>query len=442
VPKPDRHSRWLTAALALLLIAAALAAVVQGLFIFRGAQPAPTPTLTSTPTSAERLIPTATATLAAALSPSAQPVAQITDVTAPAPDPRPRHTPSPSPTSSPRPTPTPPSETSPSPIPTSLTPSATPSPAPTTILGSGLYPPRQRIGVTAPLADVERYDMVSLGAGWYLPGRTLSEPPRPAGMEVAQFVGVRASSFWPEATELASLARLYPGTLWLVGNEPDVIWQGDSTPQQYTHVYHDVYKVLKAADPSCQIAIGGISQVTPLRLRYLEQILAHYEQTYGQSMPVDVWNIHVAILREERGSWGVDIPPGLSDDTGILFEVQDNARIDIFRDQVWIFRRWMKDRGFRDKPLIVSEFSVLMPTEYGFPFEKVRGFMLDTLNFLLSTADSALGYPPDANRLVQHFAWYSVADTTYSTGNLFDPGTAQITPLGEVFARYVAGLEE
>jgi hypothetical protein len=223
-----------------------------------------------------------------------------------------------------------------------------------------------------------------------------------------------------------------------VGNEPDVIWQGNATPQEYAQAYHDAYHVLKSADPACQVAIGGISQVTPLRLRYLEAVLAAYQELYGQPMPVDAWNIHLAILREERGSWGVDIPPGFPDDTGILYEIQDNANVEILKEQVVTFRRWMAERGLRDKPLIVTEFSVLMPPEYGFPPERVQDFMVAAFDYLMSASDDRFGYPADENRLVQRWAWYSVADRVYSTGNLFDPETGQITPLGRAFAEYAA----
>jgi hypothetical protein len=155
-------------------------------------------------------------------------------------------------------------------------------------------------------------------------------------------------------------------------------------------------------------------------------------------MPVDVWNIHLAILREERGSWGVDIPPGLPDDTGVLYEIEDNADVEILKEQVVTFRRWMAERGLRNRPLIVTEFSVLMPPDYGFPFERVRDFMLTAAEYFMTATDGDLGYAADGNRLVQRWAWYSVADETYYTGNLFDPETGQITPLGKEFAEYAA----
>jgi hypothetical protein len=302
-----------------------------------------------------------------------------------------------------------------------------------------MYSARQRIGVVV-RSGLDEYDIPRLGAGWYLAGPSGENPLQSVGIEGVQGILVSGDTFSPGVADLQSIARRRPGALWLLGNEPDVIWQGNATPQEYAKIYHDVYTLLKEADPTCRIAIGSISQVTPLRLRYLEAVLAAYLEAYGQPMPVDVWNIHLAILREERGAWGVDIPPGLPDDTGILYEIEDNANVEILQEQVWIFRRWMAERGLRDTPLIVTEFSVLMPPEYGFPFQTVRDFMIDAFDFLLTARDSELGYPADGNRLVQRFAWYSVADTVYYTGNLFDPETGQITPLGRAFAEFVAGL--
>jgi len=68
---------------------------------------------------------------------------------------------------------------------------------------------------------------------------------------------------------------------------------------------------------------------TPLRLEWLDQCLAHYEQAFGEPMPVDVWNIHVQILQEKRGSWGCGIPYGLDDDEGRLYEIIDNCNVTV-----------------------------------------------------------------------------------------------------------------
>jgi hypothetical protein len=433
------RSRWFMTALAVLLIGGGLLAILQGLGVFQAT--VPQPTATPSPTrAAERLVPTPTSLGSIAVSSAPAPTKTWTSVREPLETLAPK-----APTSSLFPTASS-SPQGPTVWRSTSTPSATPKlasnprPSETPASRPGLFSPRQRVGLVAPQADIERYDAARLGAGWYLTGITGQAPPRPGGMEFAQLVQVMGNSYQPEASTLEQTARSNPGALWLLGNEPDVIWQDNATPYEYAQVYYDVYHLLKGADPSAQVAIGGVSQVTSLRLRYLEEVLVAYQEAYGQPMPVDVWNIHVAILREERGSWGVDIPPGMADDTGILYEIEDNANVGILKEQVRTFRRWMEEQGQRNKPLIVTEFSVLMPPEYGFPFETVRDYMYDAFDFLLAATDGVTGLSADGNRLVQRFAWYSIADKAYYTGNLFDPETAQITSLGEAFTTYMSGL--
>ena len=136
-------------------------------------------------------------------------------------------------------------------------------------------------------------------------------------------------------------------------------------------------------------------------MAYLDRILTAYQRRTGQPMPVDVWNIHAFILREERNSWGVGIPPGMSQDKGELYEIADHADMAIFRRQITDFRRWMADRGLQEKPLLVSEYGVLMPKDYGFAPETVSQFMTDTFDFFLNSRDPAIGDPADDYRLVQ-----------------------------------------
>jgi hypothetical protein len=80
-------------------------------------------------------------------------------------------------------------------------------------------------------------------------------------------------------------------------DEPDCIWQDGVTPDRYAEVYHELYYFLKQRDLSCRIAIGGVSQSTPLRLQYLDAILNRYTELYDEKMPVDVWNAHSFMLR-------------------------------------------------------------------------------------------------------------------------------------------------
>jgi hypothetical protein len=257
-------------------------------------------------------------------------------------------------------------------------------------------------------------------------------------VEYVQMVRLRDGALRPNAETLAAIAQANPGSLWLIGNEPDVKWQDNVEPGTYARLYHEAYTVIKAADPAAQIAIGGVSQPTPLRLRYLDAVLDAYREQFGTEMPVDVWNVHNFILREERGSWGVDIPPGLPDDRGMLYEIDDSGNLEVFRRQIWDFRRWMAARGYGGWPLIVSEYGIPMPEDYGFPPERVVAFLRGTFEFFLTAADPALGDPADGYRLVQRWCWYSLDDVTYPTGRLFDPQTGAMTAVGEGWVRIVS----
>jgi hypothetical protein len=305
---------------------------------------------------------------------------------------------------------------------------------------------RSRLGVGVPLnvADfVFDAEMAQqLGMGWYLDWRINPNPIDLDGLNYAQLYTMRSNNLPLRRDTIAQVLAANPGALWLAGNEPDVIWQDNQTPEEYAQLYHQFYTFVKTLDPSAQVAIAGVAQVTPLRLQYLEAVMAAYERLYGQRLPVDVWNVHAFILREERDSWGVSIPPGFDVDQGMLWEIEDHDDLDLFRQQIVDFRRWMDKQGERNKPLIISEFGILMPSEYGFPPQRVVEFMTETFDYLLTATDADIGYPADDNRLVQRLTWYSLSDTIYPTSNLVDPTTGELTLVGQTFADYATRLTE
>ena len=100
----------------------------------------------------------------------------------------------------------------------------------------------------------------------------------------------------------------------------------------------------------------------------------------------------------------------------------------------------MAEHGQRNKPLIVSEYGILMPADYGFGPERVQQFLDGTYEFMLNATDETLGYPADQNRLVQRWAWYSLSDDRYPTGNLIDYKTGTLTRLGKAHQEYVSNL--
>lgn len=296
-----------------------------------------------------------------------------------------------------------------------------------------------RFGVTISRfnADAEAAHVLGLPFGSTLNWNVTSEIPEvPA--EFWQVVrvsqeGIRRTSW--ESIEEVLVA--YPGSYWIVGNEPDVQWQDNVAPQRYAEIYHEVYHFIKDRDPDARVVIGGVSQPTPLRRAYLDLVLGAYQSTYGEKMPVDVWNVHAFILREEEDSWGVGIPPGMTGEEGILYEIEDHDDVDILAQNIRDFRKWMQEHGYGDKPLVVSEYGILMPEDYGFPPERTSAFMKASFD-LFRTMEGEEGYVEDENRLVQWWFWYSLYDgLLYSTGNLWDAETGLLTELGQTWTSYI-----
>jgi hypothetical protein len=316
------------------------------------------------------------------------------------------------------------------------------------------YTLRWRMGVGVPEFNPLLFAWPADRPGWYLNwtvdlnhdairqnyrGPLYLEPPPTSGlgMTFAPMVRVKDGKIVIPLARVSALAAAHPGHLWLIGNEPDVRWQDNTPAAVYAEAYHDLYTTIKAADPTAQIAIGGISQVTPLRLQYLDRILRSYRLRYGEPMPVDVWNIHTFVLREEANSWGVDLPSGFDHGaTGVLWEVADHDNLRLVENQVRLMRHWMAARGERQKPLIISEYGILMPASYGFPPERVTAFMRNSFDLFGRLRDPNLGYSADEDRLVQRWVWFSARFHLYATGDLFD-ATGAATPLLQEMATYL-----
>jgi hypothetical protein len=278
-----------------------------------------------------------------------------------------------------------------------------------------------------------------LGSGWYVDW-SVKPVPESNNLEYWPMVRVHEDCISPGLEEIQSVASNNPGQVWIIGNEPDVIWQDNVQASRYATIYHDLYKVIKTSDPTALIAVGGVSQATPLRLQYLDQVLQTYQTLYHKPMPVDWWTVHGYVLREEKGSWGVDIPPGIDTTQGALREVKDHGRIDLFEAQLRSFRQWLTDHGYQHTPLALTEFGILMPSSYGFPDDVIADYLQQTFTWLSQVQDESIGYPDDGYHLVQKWAWFSLSDPTYSTSNLGNLSNGKLTNIGERFRSIVSTL--
>lgn len=367
-----------------------------------------------------------------------------------------------------------------------------------------------RIGFTNGRWRLEGYPTISsLNAGWYLDWWSRPDPQRPRGIEYAQMVRVHqrlscpigttpdraicpyvrpyAYALDPSLDEIARNARANPGSMWLIGNEIDRRdWPGghqdEILPEVYAVAYHEIYHRIKQADPSAQVAIGAVIQMTDLRRRYLDKVWAAYQERYNATMPVDLFNVHNFIgsemCRSERVNgrqqlvcYNMGVPPGETVMAG-AYMGEDWRHTDhaAFDQQIRRMRQWMKEHGQMDKPLIVTEYGVLATDDQICPHPEhadprlrasarecyaahpsgqialtdpdyIHDFMLWTFDYFLNTKDCSLSAVDDC-RLVQRWAWFSLDSATAwgfnRYGQLFDQDSRQITEAGRKFGQWAA----
>lgn len=331
-------------------------------------------------------------------------------------------------------------------------------------LGKGKLP-LCRFGVNN---SIFGYDTTQLRSGWFVDYvATFNTNRIPYGVEyfpTIRLTQTGAKTFkysikpaWGETTEAELKAQIAsrPGSHWLIGNEPDrynriLAGQDDVEPQIYAIAYHHLYNLIKSEDPSAVVVAGNIVQPTVVRLKYLNAVLAAYQQEFGTSMPVDAWAVHAFILNEYSCDavpsdvadptsicWGAEIPPGVDDTTGMIISTDQNDDFELFKQNIYRFRQWMKDHGYGGLPLYVTEYGVLFGGpgsgwESEYPASRVTAFMDKTFDYMLNIKNKELGDPNDDYRMIQRFSWYSVRDTTFN-GSLFEQNRT-LSPLGQHYA--------
>ncbi len=328
--------------------------------------------------------------------------------------------------------------------------------------GSFAYANR-RFGVGLAGSPQNAYDnglATYLNAGWYWDwganGATEIPPLlyvqtvrlRPVFDASGRQVGYTAS---PTGSQLLARIREAPGALWFVGNEPDCHTMDNMRSQFYAYAYHDLYTFIKQADPTAQIGAGNIVQPTPLRLNYLDRVLAAYEERYGAPLPADFWSTHSYILCEKCApqvlpgdpfAWGAcyvpDWPYQFAPEA-TYYSVYDHWDVPIFASRLITFRQWLYDRGYRDHPVVVPEYGTLLwPGLVNTTQQDDIDFLNATADWMRSARDPVLGYAPDEGRIVQRWAWYSLDHGSWPGGSLFVNN--QPTYLGKAYRAYTAGI--
>ncbi len=382
----------------------------------------------------------------------------------------------------------------------------TPRPAP-----AAATAPNCRYGVSASSAAAEKMAemkigwLVSFGAGepGWLPAGTAHTPMIRLKQDRHADTNARLPSYTANpsltANSLGSLIAANPGAVWIVGNEVDrVQWQDDLMPEIYAVAYHDAYQFIKSQDPTAQVAVSALVQVSPGRLQYLDKVVAAYRERYGSPMPVDAWTFHAYIFPERNEDYytpDANGNPVLDPESGkpvfawiangtdpalalkkpfwkrplaeqlTLCErsdyscIYEHDKIDLFAQQVIDMRTWMKANGYQRTPLLLTEWSLLyeykvaagtgecsVKDEFGNCFTPARTteFLRRSVQYMETASDPNLGYPLDNNRLVQQWSWFAMDDLgggIFTDGNpslLVDPDSGNLTQAGEEFGALIA----
>lgn len=96
----------------------------------------------------------------------------------------------------------------------------------------------------------------------------------------------------------------------------------------------------------------------------------------------------------------------------------------------------MAVNGYRDKPLALTEFGILLGINDGYSPEIVAQYLQDLVSWLDTATDDRLGYPRDGNRLVQRWAWFSLADEYFPESDLANLSTDTLTIVGQAYRQY------
>ena len=123
------------------------------------------------------------------------------------------------------------------------------------------------VGVDRSSGSIDNFNVSQLCMGWYSDWGTLLNPPRPEGVEFVQLIRVGCKYFDPAQpnsynwADLDAKIRANPGSLWMIGNEPDgseTVPACDAlTPADYATIYKIFYDHIKGIDSTAKLANGG-----------------------------------------------------------------------------------------------------------------------------------------------------------------------------------------
>lgn len=237
----------------------------------------------------------------------------------------------------------------------------------------------------------------------------------------------------------------YPaGAMWTVGNE--IGYDDGRSSDEYVRDFTFWKNCIKSIDPSFRVGTGAIiSPWTTLPRGSNECIADLSKYNTDQTSGANYFRRIITGLRANNA-----MPDFIVNHAYTLCQSPKDQPDDM-KESLRIQRTLMKELGIQNLDLVIKEFSPLYTPDVA----TAQRYMQQTIPYMLTTTDPAIGKPGDGNRLVQRFAWFvgnewknykKDASGAYACNNplitpavrqgpvaLFDTYTTVILPLGNTF---------
>jgi hypothetical protein len=209
----------------------------------------------------------------------------------------------------------------------------------------------------------------------------------------------------PPVSLVQQVAAANSGSTWIIGNEMDERSQDYMTPDSYAQKWHTWAGIIKAADPSAQLAFGSIAYMD--RLWWLDQAVAAHVKRYGAKPNPDILAPHAYGCKTD---------------------------VACFTGRIVAFRKWMKAQGWQNKQMWVGEYGVLgTATE-----ASAKSFMVGTWDYMRTATNTNTGYAPDGYRLTQKWFWFSgnCSQSVLRHAALYSDNGKELSVYGKLWADY------
>ncbi|HZU75500.1 MAG TPA: hypothetical protein VFA70_01980 [Dehalococcoidia bacterium] len=162
----------------------------------------------------------------------------------------------------------------------------------TTVRGATLDP----VGI---FATGDPRALASAGVDWYVTDGATGDVP--AGTNRAAIVRLTPA---PDLNALRQSVAASPGSVWLIGSEPNVATPAtsdDLSPADYATRLHDLAALIHGADPTALIVGPNVLNWTdtctgcagfPSGADWTQEFYDDYVAAYGERPPIDRWAVH------------------------------------------------------------------------------------------------------------------------------------------------------